>query len=127
MSKFYLNRDDVILYVERSLPNDDLADFDLGAIADELIAAHPRIIGDHFFDKTFETRDQYLDSVFEHDAYWATVSRHDKVVQRVASCEADETPCPKEAVVEVRRDSGNGFTYVAELCVEHAQEVIDRG
>ena len=37
----YINRADVLVFIERSLPNEDLADFDLNAIADDVLAACP--------------------------------------------------------------------------------------
>ena len=80
----YINRANVIVFVERSLPHENLADFDLDAIADALIAEHPEMIGQHdlsgFYFAT-DRVDAFLDEMFSdsgrQERYWAIVAEHD--------------------------------------------------
>jgi hypothetical protein len=82
----YINRDDVISYVGRTMPNEDLSDFDTAGIADDVIAAYPHVIGEHDLmgDSYLTDRsiDNYLDDAIDSARYWDIVARHDRTALR---------------------------------------------
>jgi len=83
----YINRADVTVYVERCLPNENLEDFDLEAIADGLITDYPEVIGEHNliddYPDAVDRTNAYLDETFDAEHFWIIVQRFDRIAKEV--------------------------------------------
>ena len=74
----YINRRALEQYVYDTLPWDEVSEWDIPAIADDMIAAWPDLIGNHPdmpLDDIQEPR-RWIDHHIDDDIYWSMVARH---------------------------------------------------
>ena len=79
MSETYINRADIEQYVHDTLPWDEVSDWDIAAIADDITARWPDLIGHHpdVLDAALPNqRFAWLDAHIDAEAYWSMVKRH---------------------------------------------------
>lgn len=84
----YIGRNSMARYVQGCLPNENLDDFDIEAIVDDLVTADPDLIG-WDYDRPYETEepqaidplvaylDHWIPAVIGEQRFWDIVARHD--------------------------------------------------
>lgn len=88
-----ITRNDVDAYVYDTLPWDELSDWDIGGIVDDMIEAWPSLIGSLSGDPLLHLGpNRIIDRIVDNDRYWKIVEQHQlQIPQRSAADALAET------------------------------------